>query len=599
MTTQGVVRIFSQNSPVVSGRYGESCGAFGSPVLSHTEKEAFQQLSVHFSLVTEEEGRERLVSYLAGDDATLLSNHHEADQEGVERGLRYSLQDYVSERFLPLFFETESERIDWIERCLRGIVVARERMARGGLVGTEDKFVNALVGPVLQGILAPGFSQEAVLRTPEKERGERLERWRRVGGSFFNVKFSPEERLADKLVVSVSQVPPLEIANFSIQSAVAHAMGDRRTQEDGDLWGTARVYGQEIGYFAIIDGHAGCAVTTFLQKTFATILTEHLEIAGKPLQDMNGAEIENLLTSLFVKVQFRWNAIHPEWARECFVAEMDAVIESIFNKAGEGYIDTQIPTVFKLILDKIHVRLCSLEKAKTDEEKSKQVSEYVNAVVDEFCQQLDLQAFQKGLFGKELQDDIVKRLKKILTNARKKVGKVCANRHDDPGAVISLALIAEELGGVALYAVNVGDSRILAFQGQKVYPMTEDASSQDDRFEKGIIKRGGKIVTLSGEKRVWGKAGSLNVARSVGDEGIQGMTARAKVQRMVLDQPTTVVIGCDGLFERRSSHDLGEKFLEMQSQPVSERAEGLVRWAYASGSSDNMSAMVMVIRPLQ
>lgn len=87
----------------------------------------------------------------------------------------------------------------------------------------------------------------------------------------------------------------------------------------------------------------------------------------------------------------------------------------------------------------------------------------------------------------------------------------------------------------------------------------------------------------------------VNVARSIGDMEQKGVSSRATVQKLDIKFPCTAVLGCDGLFDRCSYLEVGEKFIQSPDSPVA--AATLALDAYSKGSSDNISCIVAQIQP--
>ena len=75
-----------------------------------------------------------------------------------------------------------------------------------------------------------------------------------------------------------------------------------------------------------------------------------------------------------------------------------------------------------------------------------------------------------------------------------------------------------------------------------------------------------------------------------------GLDFSAKVARFPLSEtaPTTLIIGCDGLFECDSSGKIADALRDIPDS-AEHQAEHLIQRAYRDGSGDNISAMVVHI----
>ncbi len=151
-----------------------------------------------------------------------------------------------------------------------------------------------------------------------------------------------------------------------------------------------------------------------------------------------------------------------------------------------------------------------------------------------------------------------------------------------------------------LWIANVGDSRAVLCQNGKVLDLTEDASIAVPRYRKAIEKRGGLI--LEGMNR-WGLEG-IEPARVIGDAKNRGVDPRPKITdltqeeiQMIVDQKgeAELVIACDGLWDVASSKQVATTLHRHKGQ-LSDKAEFLVKKAFASGSGDNISAEVINLK---
>ena len=593
-TPCGSVRITSQYMSECCCLFKKVVSQELSPSTVISDDVHLASLFVHFSIVPVNEARERLERYLSCGESFLVNRDLPyITEESVLRGLRASFHGYISKTFILLANADEIEKRGvWIRDSLVAILLAREIIARKRLIGTDNKIANALAGPILQGILTPFFSQEASLRTPEKFKGERLERWRMMDTSFRETRIRPILRNRETPWVHKYSACFMQIGDFFVKTVLAHAKGDRLTQEDGDVIGKMNVYQQEVGYFAIIDGHGGRSLTTFLQRRLVDILRDHFEKMGESFNQKEPREVENLLSSLFVRAQSLWKENSAKQMKLNFVREMQSVVNGVFFNFIQDFQERPvISSSLRWIQDELKKELSKIALGMNVNEKKRFFSCALERVIQALHSDSGMACFKENI-------DIQERtfLEYILLKLKKTIHKECFHKIRDPGAVVSLALILVDKEGPALWTVNVGDSRILALQGESVYQVTQDAKLEGGLFARGVLRRGGTIRSDSRETRVEGPIVSINVARSLGDLSVPGVTARAKVQRFPLDKPTTVILGCDGVFDALSSEAVGVLYKEFSQNPDLHVAEQLVNFAYSAGSSDNLSSLALDIR---
>ena len=120
-------------------------------------------------------------------------------------------------------------------------------------------------------------------------------------------------------------------------------------------------------------------------------------------------------------------------------------------------------------------------------------------------------------------------------------------------------------------------------------------SPEDENERKRIEKSGGSVSHVS---NVWRLNGSLGVARSFGDVDYQayGLTSDPDFKSFVLDgSEDYFIIGCDGLWDSIDLDILCESIYEQRNN-VNNMAEYLVKMAKDSGSSDNISAIFVILK---
>ncbi|MBX7065896.1 MAG: protein phosphatase 2C domain-containing protein [Parachlamydiales bacterium] len=155
----------------------------------------------------------------------------------------------------------------------------------------------------------------------------------------------------------------------------------------------------------------------------------------------------------------------------------------------------------------------------------------------------------------------------------------------------STATVAMILDG-QLWTANVGDSRTILQNGDEIQQLSQDANLDDERYVHGIRARGGEVWPVRGVLRV---NGILAVARGFGDKFTNGaMSARPKITKLPLDriQPNSrLILACDGIYDVASTRQVGNA--ARQNISCEKLAQNIVSSAYAAGSGDNLSAMVV------
>jgi serine/threonine protein phosphatase PrpC len=60
-----------------------------------------------------------------------------------------------------------------------------------------------------------------------------------------------------------------------------------------------------------------------------------------------------------------------------------------------------------------------------------------------------------------------------------------------------------------------------------------------------------------------------------------------------------LILGCDGIFEEQTTDGVGEFVHKMlkEGKGPNELANGLIKLSYAGGSGDNMSVVVVMLKP--
>lgn len=162
------------------------------------------------------------------------------------------------------------------------------------------------------------------------------------------------------------------------------------------------------------------------------------------------------------------------------------------------------------------------------------------------------------------------------------------------GTTATIAMILDQ----RLWTANVGDSRTVLDNHGTPFQLTEDAKPADPRYKKGIEKRGGVVQNIFGVERV---NGDLAVARAIGDHRLNGaVSARSKITVKPLSEIQSnshLILCCDGIYDVACTTDIVQAAHENRNLTPGDLARNIVYSAYQSGSTDNLSSMVIKISP--
>ncbi len=160
----------------------------------------------------------------------------------------------------------------------------------------------------------------------------------------------------------------------------------------------------------------------------------------------------------------------------------------------------------------------------------------------------------------------------------------------DQGTTATIAMVLDQ----KLWTANVGDARTVLDNGGAPEQLTEDAKPADPRYRKGIEKRGGFVREVFGTPRV---NGDLAVARAIGDHRFNGaISARSKITVKPLSeiQPGShLILCCDGIYDVARTLDVVGAVHADRALAPGVLARNIVYSAYQSGSTDNLSSMVI------
>lgn len=162
-----------------------------------------------------------------------------------------------------------------------------------------------------------------------------------------------------------------------------------------------------------------------------------------------------------------------------------------------------------------------------------------------------------------------------------------------------------------LWIWGLGDSRaiLVNLSEEMIFQLSLDQKPAEEKFKKGIENRDGEIIYLQGAHRVY-KTGYLekkseeygvSTARGIGDFNLIGaISSRPSIHKHYLDphKKYLLILVDDGITDVASTNQIGELALRLskKEQTPNEIATAIVTLASASGSTDNLSAIVRLIK---
>ncbi len=161
------------------------------------------------------------------------------------------------------------------------------------------------------------------------------------------------------------------------------------------------------------------------------------------------------------------------------------------------------------------------------------------------------------------------------------------------GTTATMAMILDN----KLWTANVGDARTVLDNNGNPVQLTEDAKPSDEKYKRNIEKRGGQVIPVLGVMRV---NGDLAVARAIGDHRLKGaISARPKITVKPLSeiQPEShLILCCDGIYDVARTRDIVSAVHANRFSSAGTLAKNIVYSAFNSGSTDNLSSLVVKIR---
>jgi serine/threonine protein phosphatase PrpC len=161
---------------------------------------------------------------------------------------------------------------------------------------------------------------------------------------------------------------------------------------------------------------------------------------------------------------------------------------------------------------------------------------------------------------------------------------------DLSGSTVLIALI---LDYKELWIANVGDSRAVLGQSTRAFQLSEDAKPVKEKYQNDVLSRGGSILF----NRV---DGNLDMTRSIGDLYHPSVWPHPDIRKFDLtklkpDTQNLLMLASDGLWSVIGS----EQAIQLiQGKNIQEAAEELKTTAYAFGSGDNITIIVVNLNHL-
>ncbi|MGR3951443.1 MAG: PP2C family protein-serine/threonine phosphatase [Chlamydia sp.] len=330
--------------------------------------------------------------------------------------------------------------------------------------------------------------------------------------------------------------------------AIASCLGQRDYMEDRFLTGSISIDQKRAPFFAVFDGHGGAAAADFLEKN----LQKNLEILFAQFlpkeSHMDLAAMENACTMIGVKLHEEFCKVRDSQIRdrmpalETMAKNMKKIID---NNGAENASESEI-------LNKVGDILINLPK------------EHPLIQLQTYCMKIEY---------------------RCASSANEPLQIEWKNANIDlfpfGGTTMSLVIVLNGYG----FCINIGDSRALLVTDSAIEQLTQDAFPSDPSFKKSVEKRGGVVE----DNRVYG---ILATARAIGDDQIEGISPRPKVTCFPVQKEMKLIIGSDGLFETLKSQEVGKLVQQNKTWSNQDLSYELLKEAYATGSSDNITAMV-------
>ncbi|WOG81992.1 hypothetical protein DCAR_0101151 [Daucus carota subsp. sativus] len=154
----------------------------------------------------------------------------------------------------------------------------------------------------------------------------------------------------------------------------------------------------------------------------------------------------------------------------------------------------------------------------------------------------------------------------------------------DAGSTAAAAVLV----GDRLLVANVGDSRVVASRAGSAIPLSVD-HKPDRSDERERIEQAGGFIIWAG---TWRVGGVLAVSRAFGDKLLKPyVVADPEIQEEEIEGFDFLIIASDGLWNVFSNKDAVAMVQDISDAEAASRK--LIEEAYAKGSSDNITCMVV------
>ena len=148
--------------------------------------------------------------------------------------------------------------------------------------------------------------------------------------------------------------------------------------------------------------------------------------------------------------------------------------------------------------------------------------------------------------------------------------------------------------GSRFLAANVGDSRVIIGTSGGVITLTEDHKPGLDTERSRIESLGGRVIQL-GVPRV---EGVLAISRALGDYCLKpSVIAEPRISEGALGRENDyALLACDGVWDVLTAEETMAAV--RREEDVQKAAEAVTRLALDRGSSDNITVIVLELRPM-
>lgn len=178
-------------------------------------------------------------------------------------------------------------------------------------------------------------------------------------------------------------------------------------------------------------------------------------------------------------------------------------------------------------------------------------------------------------------------------------------RHHITSSATSTALVCL-LYRHTLYTANIGDGRAMFVSAKKTEVLSEDADLCNPKYQKGVEKRGGRVVQdTTGKRSVQHPRNqdTPTIARTLGYSEIHsGINPRATITKKTCTEKGHLILASKGLWSALSCRQVAawvrHTLEEKPQQSAQKFAASLVRLASRNKNIHNLSVLVIEFSPL-